>query len=369
MLKVIGKGLSIPEPSIGSSQVADSIATFEIGAELTGRLRDGGPRHDKDHENISDIEILPTRGEVESRHAEYLHTNDPRRLHLPGLEGLVDRHFRLLREDTVGQSRNAVRLQVQELRRLQNRQHQVPRDQKGSRVMIYRSLRFDKILPGRDYLSIAVSFQQSPGLATKTKNQRKIWWESSKGLQHDALVCMIGPSGVVSFMSVCSDIRRQADKKQDEGYSAGYFEDAHRATVFVRLIEPHEFSFRRAEACFNAQDKQHLVLCEFSGVLLPAFWHTLDALKMISRHGDIPFADLIAPTSTEQMDVGLNRAPEYAITPNCYFHLGSLIDEQDTLHLAVDRRSDYSLLQKHSTLDDKQQTALIDGLCRRLTLI
>ncbi|KAL2870751.1 uncharacterized protein BJX67DRAFT_246486 [Aspergillus lucknowensis] len=68
-----------------------------------------GGRHDNDHTDFSSIQILPTVDEILSAEAEYLPERDPSRWQLSGLAGLLDRNFRLLREDSVGQLRDAVR--------------------------------------------------------------------------------------------------------------------------------------------------------------------------------------------------------------------------------------------------------------------
>jgi hypothetical protein len=110
-------------------------------------------------------------------------------------------------------------------------------------------------------------------------------------------------------MSVCSDVRKPADQRQGQGYGVGYIDDPFRATTCLRLIEPHQFSFKRAEACLRMQERQPLILSEFPGVHLPAFWHTLDALKMISRNTDVRFTEIIVPSSTSEAD-GCPVAPQ-----------------------------------------------------------
>jgi hypothetical protein len=126
--------MSLPEHSTATLHASDNIATFEIDANLPGRLLEGSPRHGNDLKDISDIEILPTRNEVESQSAEYLPAHSPRQLHLTALQGLIDRQFRLLGEDTVGQLRDAVRCQVQELRGSQQGHATAARDQRGNRA-------------------------------------------------------------------------------------------------------------------------------------------------------------------------------------------------------------------------------------------
>jgi hypothetical protein len=85
--------------------------------EMPGELPEQGPRHDNDHAHIRKFFILPTLQEVQNSRNEYLPVLNPQDWHFGGLLGLVDWHFRLLIEDTVGQIRDAAKI---ELERLQN---------------------------------------------------------------------------------------------------------------------------------------------------------------------------------------------------------------------------------------------------------
>jgi hypothetical protein len=369
ILKNLDQGLNIPEASPEGTNDIESRPTFDLGVDLPGAGREGGPRHDNDHHEISRIGIMPTSDELASQHAEYRPTNNPQSWHLPGIQGLLDRQFRLLREDTVGQLRDAVKFQIQELRRARNRSPVHQSKAKGSRVMIYHDLRFDSVLYGRDHLALQVSFEQAPSLITKSKSERRAWWEASRGLQQDALVCAIGPSGFAMFMSICNDPRVDRSNDYGSGYKNVYFDDPHRAATFVKLIEPNEFSFRHAESCLKAQGKQRLILCEFPGVLLPAFWYTLEALKKMSQNPTMPFTDLIAPAANPVDADSLSRPPEYTKIPGFHFDMAPIIDANTTLHLIPGVQFDHAALHSHSTLDDAQQVALVAGLSNRFALI
>ncbi|KAL9618548.1 MAG: hypothetical protein Q9160_006732 [Pyrenula sp. 1 TL-2023] len=118
---------------------------FEIFRDLPGNLGANGSRHDNDHEDIENIEILPTSQEIESTRSEYLPVFDRSRLHKAGLEGLIDRQFRLLREDTVGQLRDAVREERYRLMNPQN-QHHISGYQERARKNVYRNVHLEDII-------------------------------------------------------------------------------------------------------------------------------------------------------------------------------------------------------------------------------
>lgn len=67
-----------------------------------------GGRHDNDHADIRKIKIMPTYEEILSNEAEFLPSRDDCEVaDMSRLQALFDRHFRLLREDTIGQLRDA----------------------------------------------------------------------------------------------------------------------------------------------------------------------------------------------------------------------------------------------------------------------
>lgn len=58
-------------------------------------------QNDNDHENIRDIKILLIAEKIQSHRLEYFSLNDFIRNHLLDLKDLLDRQFRLLREDII----------------------------------------------------------------------------------------------------------------------------------------------------------------------------------------------------------------------------------------------------------------------------
>jgi hypothetical protein len=159
-----------------------------------GRLSWAGPRHDNDHIDIAHIQIMPTRAEIKSARPEYLPVRDPKEWHMHGVEGLLDRHFRLVREDTVGQLRDAVRFELQKLRMALG-QESAAQDQKGARVTAYHDIFLEDFLFDNDGLRILVSFPQPT--SAETEKECQDWWENSKRLRVDALVCLVVESRLV----------------------------------------------------------------------------------------------------------------------------------------------------------------------------
>ncbi|ETN42088.1 uncharacterized protein HMPREF1541_04027 [Cyphellophora europaea CBS 101466] len=365
---LMGIGQSIPEPS--NRTTLTTMATFELAVDGPGSLHPGGPRHDNDHEHINQIEILPTRGELKSLHSDYLPVIDPEKLHVPGLEGLIDRQFRLLREDTVGQLRDAVRSLIETIRRPNNRTSQHDNGAKyGTRVMVYQGVQLRRLQITTQGLAMKLSVQQPYSLAAKSRSERKKWWESSKILQNEALVCLVGPDGFVAFLAVCPEPSAAKNHQQVAQDRRSLYEDSKRATIFTQLIEPYGYCLTRAKNCFQASKRQPLVLCEFPGILLPSFYHTLQGLKRLSTKLDTPFADLLAPTQIAGRAARLDEPPQYARLPGFSYNLSTLTGGKVAIALKIGQKFDFDLLSKHSTLDNAQRTAVVDALSRRLALI
>ena len=110
-------GSSLPLALTQSTPQNTLSAAFELSQDLLGNLSNNGARHVNDHASVVDVRILPTAQEITSTRQEHLPLMESTQHHLPGLAGLLDREFRLLREETVGQLRDAVR---EELTRLEH---------------------------------------------------------------------------------------------------------------------------------------------------------------------------------------------------------------------------------------------------------
>jgi len=108
-------GSSLPLAPTQSTPQSLLSATFELSQDLPGNLSNNGARHGNDHAKVADIQILPTAQEIVSSRQKYLLLIDLTQHHLSGLAGLLNRQFRLLREDTVRQLRDTVRKKITRL--------------------------------------------------------------------------------------------------------------------------------------------------------------------------------------------------------------------------------------------------------------
>ena len=355
---------------------------FEVGQDLPGALSELGPRHDNDHANIFDIKILPTTDEIQSPRLEYLPSSDPTKHHLPGLAGLLDRQFRLLREDTVGQLRDAVQIECKRLNKPPNAQPPPKRQKNGVRNIIYHNvallrLEFDR----KKGLQVVAEFDQPPALAKKGAKEREEWWRNTKQLQIDAFVCIVSSTGRAIFFSICDPAptppprrnggeereARPAEHRRASDERPSLFKHADRATLMLSPVEDTSEDLTWINSHLGKARKLRQSLVEFPGILLPSFRPTLQALQEMSRTLDLPFSQFVAPNIQHAGEVDI-PAPAYSRKPGFAFNLETLT-HGERLRLAPGEPFDDTVLRERSTLDDAQQQSTINALRSCLALI
>ncbi|KAF2732002.1 hypothetical protein EJ04DRAFT_544890 [Polyplosphaeria fusca] len=316
-----------------------------------------GSRHDNDHEDIRKIRILPTFNEILSERAPYLPVMDPTHHHATGMAGLIDRHFRLYREDVLKPIRMALRAQlVQPLPCNLKIEHLY-----DIRTYTYKNVEFQRlhcdIIQG---LAVTIGFDQPYQVTNLSPQTRQSWWEDRKRLQKDALVCIIDQAGYAIFCTV-------AVIKDDETSTfRDLVTEPYRASVTVVPAEEKDLEVI-SNYFTGLASSEGLRLVEFPSVLLGAFQPTLAALKALIGKQDLPFADLLAPSDTASgvKDVG---APIYAQQQGFRFNLDCLRTTGPSLSVSITEDFDFDSLINGTTLDRKQAEALVHALSNRLAL-
>ncbi|KAJ5792863.1 uncharacterized protein N7503_008841 [Penicillium pulvis] len=309
-----------------------------------------GGRHGNDHANICDIKIMPSWEEISSTRSEYLPVNDPTQWHLGGLVGLLDRNFRLLREDTVGQLRDTVHKTFDNPLDVQKRVYH------GASVA---DCRFDWFIG----LEIEVRFPQPKNLQGKPTAEREAWWENSKRLQPGALVCLVNQKTTkILFCTVAEEKGPKYDVNGDREKPGGaLWRRPQTASVLLTLVDPQEMNVKSVLDLYNGTSI-HSALVEFPGVLLPGFEPTLKALQLIK---DIPFSELLMPSP----ELSRLTPPLYSLRPGFAFTLRSLIKNRDDFLVHPNQPVDIQRLSINSTLDEAQAAALVHCLQHKVGLI
>ena len=365
----IGSSLPAVRPVTVSTKNKPA-SSFEIHSDPPGG------RHDNDFKNISEIKIMPTFYEILCPRAEYLPSKDPAQWHLAGVDGLLDRNFRLLREDTIGQLRDAIQPELQQLLnpRAPNRRNERPNQMRTyvySRAKVV-DLCFDRIAG----FQFGVEFPQ-PFKAVNSINKRQEWWQISKRMQADALVCVADSQGFVVFCTVlgsASDAAEQLRARQEHSpqykrKDAGLWKDENMASVYLSLVESNSENVRCILQHYQTKTASSLSLVEFPGVLLPAFQPTLRALQKMKADGNLPFSEFLAPIGPQKSSSIPVPPPQYAQKPGFGFNLRCLMKNNADLTLRPGQPFDIRKFQDNSTLDDAQAIALVNTLQRRIGLI
>ncbi|OAQ64570.2 NFX1-type zinc finger-containing protein 1 [Pochonia chlamydosporia 170] len=350
---------------------------FVLRRDLPGTLSAEGPRHDNDFADMSKISIFPTCEEIMSPRAEYLPTNDSSQWHIGGIRGRLDREFRLLREDTIGQLRDTVRDVLDNIKK--------PQEMSAITKNNLRTYMYEDPVPIRIDISrnagleVQVRCQQLPATAKLGKKDREEWWHHSRRLRAGALVCIIDVSGSVQFFVVSqSTLRSRTDpnfrSRKDKVVSTGeqgqqaantLSDDPNSLFVTLQLVNHDEEDVENVLRWYRAvgPDLQRY-LVEFPGVLLDSFRHTLAALQQMYKKQDMPFSNILAPTSQGEQVV--LKPPLYARKPMFTFDLSCL--EQGFEVYPEDLPSSNELAWI-STLDATQSSAVLNTLAREVSLI
>ncbi|EFX01411.1 nf-x1 finger and helicase domain containing protein [Grosmannia clavigera kw1407] len=416
----VGDNLPDFQPNLVAASVGP-VPSFRFRSDFPGHLSADGRRHGNDYADIARISIMPTYEEIMCDRSEYLPVTDPEQWHRQGISGRLDREFRLLREDTVGQLRDVVRMELDNLIRLekektapgQTKQRAHAASGKDNiRYCTYQDANIIRLdFERRTGLEFVVRFQQpapshvsaggSNGLGGKAAqlHKRRIeWWtRAKKRLQPGGLLCAIDFRGSVLFFTVAhSTLRtlqdaghRKKDGKEnteeEKVKPVTLADDALHSYVRLNLVGADKMDHVKEALKWFLQSKtntsggslwhQQRVLVEFPGILLDAFQHTLRALQTASQKMDVPFADLIAPTKTLDGVVGNGIAdvppPIYAQKPGFVFDLGCLrnVGSNEILQHSIQKALEPEKLEANSCLDRTQSKALTQTLSRSMALI
>lgn len=376
----LGIAKAIPDITLGNkSRAQANIAKpgFQIPNDLPGALSRNGARHDNDFEDIRKIKILPTLEEIQSSRAEYLPSMEPLEWHVDGVDGLLDRQFRLLREDTIGSLRDAVRLELDQLQRPNIADRKSLSN--ATRTYSYSNFVINRVDCDQHVgLTFSVAVDQLAHLKNKPLQERRDWWERSRRLQLDTLVCIIDNGGTAIFCSVSTAPRLPSEElqqrldylKQEITSVLNVDEDPECVYLYLRLVEEDAINVKyMLKLSSQSRHPPKALLVEFPKVLLPSFYPSLQALQAMSGKGELPFSELLGPISDGGSTTIDIQAPAYALKRGFRFDLRAVMKERQPLYLQPAQCFDIDLFRKHSILDDTQATSLVDALLLKMAVI
>lgn len=360
--------------------------------DFPGKLSREGPRHDNDHAEIANIKILPTSEEINSHRNEFI----PQRSlgyphHLEGISRVLDFQFRLLREDTSGQIREAVRTVIhmwdelvgvtkfgKDAKKLKSQTHSV-------RTLVYQNAKFETVrCTSRDGIIFTASFDQPSKVQNLKDTARKEWWERARYLAVGSLLCLVDSHKRATFLVVCERKVIAAEYKRNKGNEADaevtgvpnddLASDPHRARITLRFAQ--DMAREDVESVFlSSEATTSQVLVEFPGLLFASFSPILKSLQQISKDGIVPFTNWLAPSPTltyapdpaTQQNVDV-PPPLYMTKPGAKLEL-NCITNGTPLTYSIGCDLGARQLEETTTLDHGQCEALLTSFSKELALI
>ncbi|KAJ3056646.1 hypothetical protein HK097_005320 [Rhizophlyctis rosea] len=344
-----------------------------------GELSAAGPRHDNDHQSVSDIAVVPTMDEILAERAPFLPARDLEAPHpLPhGAARYCDTQFRLLREDMVAPLREGLKNLLSTLTSPRG-SHALrdgrftSRNSDAGNLNVYPNVRVEKVKTDKRYgVSLDVSFDSNVyGKKFGNAKGRVEFWRGSKRLMYGALVCILMKNedtiarnrfgyDLVLGIVVGRDMEALAHAET-------------RSVIGLKIIESQFF-----ESLLLSLTKSHDVqaqqsyLVEAPGVFFEAYRPILETLKT-SVPQSLPFLPYLAPENgTLTTNIGI---PLYARSNTFRWDLSALLrpgllGANFRPGSQASRDSALRMLHSGSSLDRGQCSALLDCLSREVALV
>ena len=391
-LQRIKERLALGESIPGAThQIATTTAYPELQFKLDmpGNLSLKGPRHDNDHASIERISILPTTGELKADRPEFLpikYKDSPH--HETGIQRLLDSQFRLLREDTSGQLRDAIRGLATNWEHLvyssdKNLKRKILR-KIDIKISLFNHVTVQKLKYNSDGLTADVVFAQPVDMSGTDQKTRTEWWEESRNLQWGSIVALVDETRETSFFLVAdrtvnAAIREvisddsDSDPMEDFGVKdlAG---DRKYALITLRLVNPiSAIDQARLMTLAAPSSAESTVMVEFPGLLFASFAPILRGLQSLHERPNMPFTDWLAPSPESGLTIrdGLVEVPPplYLSKKGVALDLTPITHDGFSLSHSIDQPVTTEGLEAHTTLDRGQCQGFISSLQHELAMV
>jgi hypothetical protein len=385
--------------SLGSSgKASSSMSGKNELVDFPGNLAQLGPRHDNDYALIEDIRILPTLSEIYSQRKDFLPRRDDRSSsshHQEGILRLLDSQFRLLREDTSGLLRDAVRLVTDYWETIVANSNwaakrKLIRNESPTPMRIYYSAQVRMFKASEiKGLEIEVEFDQIQRAKRMNPAQRRKYWINSRALREGcALVALLDAEVEDDIKVVFMQVSRREIDPLNQTTSdpvCDVVSSAERAMVTLRFSSPPTgvdlSSLMDMKAnCLQGPEKP-LILLEFPALQYNQFEGILRCLQSLHKNpSPIPFTRWLTFDGDEPLDSDFVSC----VPPPCYLSNGSLDLSAITGYygpalsctsapLTVSHptypQGLYQQLSRFTSLDPGQARAMVSALTHEVSLI
>lgn len=343
-----------------------------------GELSPYGPRHGNDHSDIAGIRIFPTIEEIMSERDEYLPSPDDAH-HLSGLARHLDIQFRLLREETTGQLRDAIR-KIRDLKILNDngtvRSKEGLSKKLGTAVRFYEKAKAENLkMHHRCGLSLAISFEQPDRVRGLRKNERAQWWKDTKDLTPGTLLIVMKSTSDFFFAVIAERQILYSPPQEDDGEREAPLNarqevqdlasNETRAGITIALADPNNpFDMIKLITLASKDVESSFVLLDFPGTMQATFEPILRCLQDLSLGENLPFQDIIANDSGQHH---VPRCPEYLL--DSALDLSCILNPGEQLILDPLDPFPSKELEMRSSLDSGQCASLLSALSSEFSLI
>ncbi|KAK6347982.1 hypothetical protein TWF718_005802 [Orbilia javanica] len=412
---ILSAGAEVPQEKAARDPKKKPQKEEEDVVDLPGDLSLLGPRHDNDHELISEISILPTVSEILSNRPEFLPTKrayeETSHHHQTGIQRLVDIQFRLLREDTSGQLRNSIRFVLKHWEQIMapannsadwQAKRKMVRDGCQTPLRLYFGVDIQRLkFEGKGGLEAVVEFDQPRALRRWTFGKRQWWWRKSTELRENkSVIALIEKTPedtnvvflVVGHRNAPNQEQATPEELPEERTIDDLCSDPDRAAIGLRMIalgnEQEQARLIHLAKKYNSYNKRRaLLMVEFPAVLYRQFEGILRCLKIIhSNPTTLPFGKWLAPRlegleerlsdHTIQKDGSLIPPPAYFcgqsldLSVCCNPPPGSTVAAPDTFTFSLgdDQETVVRTLAQRSSLDHGQAKAMVSAFRHEVAL-
>ncbi|KAJ5508052.1 hypothetical protein N7527_010195 [Penicillium freii] len=357
------RSLFTPRVHEENLQSGSALSSFPLDMQTPGG------RHDNDLAEISQVQILPTHGEIVSGNSEYLPSTNFLQPHfLPDpLQRYIDSTFRLLRHDIFGSAKDVLRdlLQQNDLTRFSYF------SSKDSGANLYLGAQVLQIfINERNDLEATVSFATPPQVRKKTSNEQCRWWQDSNRLEEGSLVCFLTSEETHRRLIFLEVTVKNASKDRSHQNKSSLVSDRFPPSITVKLAACLQKELILLGRLYSK--KLTGILVDFHGLIPATFAPILKNLQRIQREGDLAFQKWILPGRKDDEDGHSIPPPAYARKPGFVFPLTSITTvgaEKVTLDPSTPGSIDLLKLQTQTGLDHGQCQGLIAALTREYALI
>ncbi|KAK3947289.1 P-loop containing nucleoside triphosphate hydrolase protein [Pseudoneurospora amorphoporcata] len=333
-----------------------------------------GGRHDNDFSAISDIQILPTYGEIMSQRMEYLPTTDltQESFHKDIRKRYIDTLFRLYRHNTFSAVKDFLREQLADnpTENLTNTSHSELG--RNGLAHFYAAATIQMVDVSLDKgIMCTISFLQLPHLRKLSQADQARWWVNSSRLEPGKLLAMVVSSNEgrrrLLYLVVGDEyIERHQSNKFKEMISGM------RPRVQVKLARETELDIDLLNKLHVTQAQGHLF--ELCGLIPQAYEPTLTNIQRMSNDNSLVFQKWIIPTAKTSQQDRTVPPPKYARKQGFVYKLDCITKEKQPNGLKLNpnkspKGDDLIALQKATGLNASQAQALVAALSQEFVQI